>query len=304
MASTSTIKLDNTMEWAKRLSFGRRSALGNYMEPALTSANTVLQTIVGAPFAWRWNRAVTGFIATAGQQDYTVTTWQASTAVKAGWLTVDDQGFSQMVQVAGTTGSSAPTWNHTPTGTTTDGTVTWKNLGAIGFPASQSLNFGWIETASVQDTTLTPAKWFEIPTKLCLGADSAQGRPRFISAQGDDGLGNITFRLMPIPDQAYPVAITIQQKPGLFTSINQTWSPIPDEYSRLYNWGFLTLMWMFADDARWLAANQKFIASLLGASEGLTETERNIFLNNWQAITGAPVAKMETQTQGVQARGV
>jgi hypothetical protein len=304
MASSSTITLLNTMEWAKKLNFGRRSALGNYLEPAVSSANTVLQTIVGAPFAWRWNRVVTGFLATAGQQDYVLTNWQASTAVKLGWLVVDDQGFSQKVTVAGTTGSSAPTWNHTPTGTTTDGSATWTNLGSIGVSASQTYKFGWMETISIQDTTLSPAKWFETQSKLCLATDSAQGRPRFISAQGDDGLGNITFRLMPIPDQAYPVAITVQQKPPLFSSTNQTWAPVPDEHSRIYNWGFLAMMWLFSDDPRFQLANAKFVSSLLGASEGLSETERNIFLHNWQQITGTPIAEQQRIAQGLQARGV
>jgi hypothetical protein len=72
MASSSTNTLLRTIEWTKKLNFGRRSAIGNFLEPAMTSANTVMQTMLGAPFAWRWNRVVTGFITTPGQQDYTL----------------------------------------------------------------------------------------------------------------------------------------------------------------------------------------------------------------------------------------
>lgn len=308
MAASSTIKLTNTIEWARKLNFGRFMALGGIspLEPALTSANTVIQTICGAPFAWRWNRVVTGFICTAGQQDYTLTNWAATTAVKLGWLTVDDAGNCQQVTVAGTTGSGAPTWNHTLNATTTDGSVTWKNIGSIGVLVSQTYNMQWIETVSVQDinTSIPSPKWIEIDEKRCLGVDSVQGRPHSIAAQGDDGQGNITFRLMPVPDVAYPVAITLQQKAPLFNSIQQTWSPIPDEYSRIFNWGFLSQMLLFSDDPRFGTANQKFVAGLLGAAEGMTETERNIFLNNWHAVSGVQLEMAQRSSQGIQSRGV
>lgn len=292
------------MEFCKKLNFGRNSALGNNLEPALTSANTILQTILGAPFRWRWNRVVTGFVTTAGQQDYSLINWQASLALKVGWLAVDDAGNSQNVTVAGTSGTIAPTWNHTKGGTTIDGGVTWTNLGSIGVPVSQTYTFGWIETVSVQDTTVIPAKWFEIKPELCLSSDSAQGRPRSISAQGDDGNGLITFRLMMVPDAAYPVAITLQQKAPILTSVNQTWSPIPDDYARLYNWGFLSLMWMFSDDPRFSTANQKFVAQIISVSEGLDETQRNIFLQGWQQDIGQNIVNSNRISQGTQARGM
>lgn len=302
MSASSTVKLLNTIEWSKKLNFGRRSAIGNYLEPALTSANTVLQTIVGPPFAWRWNRTVTGFVTAAGQQDYTLFNYAATTAVKLGWFTVDDAGNCQKCTTAGTTGSG-PTWNHTLAGTTTDGSVTWTNMGVVNTQAVGTYTFGWMETVSVQDTSVTPPKWFEIQTELCLGLDSSTGRPRNIAAQGDDGLGNITFRLMMVPDASYPVAITIQQKPPLFTSTDQTWAPVPDEFSRIYNWGYLSLMWLFSDDPRFAIANGKFVAQLLSAGEGLTETQKNIFLNNWNMITGVPTENANKLVQGTQARG-
>jgi hypothetical protein len=306
MATTSSIKLLQTIEWAKKFTFGRRAATGNFLEPALTNANIVLQTIVGAPFRWRWNRSVTGFVCTKGQQDYTLINWAASTQVSLGWMTVDSSGNSQKATTGGTTGTTLPAFNGTLNGTVTDGSVVWTNLGTIGTPVNTTYALSYVETASVQDISLSlvAPKWFELEPKLSLAMDSAQARPRNVSAQLDDGLGNVTFRLMPVPDQAYPIALTLQNNPPLRTSIEQTWSPIPDEYSQLFNWGFLSLMWLFADDPRFQLANQKFVSSILGASEGLSQTEVNIFLNQWQAITGAPVMNANKLQQGVQAQGV
>lgn len=307
MPSSSSIKLINTLEWAKKLNFGRRAAIGNYMEPALTSASTVLQTITGPPFAWPWNRVVTGFVTTAAQQDYTLINWTASMTVQLGWLTVDDAGNSQKVTTAGTLGTTQPTWNHTKGGTTNEsghgGTAVWTNLGSIGVSVSQTYRFGWIETSSVFDVSAATPKWFELTSKICLGLDSSQSLPRFLSAQADDGQGNITFRLMSVPDAAYPIAITVQESPLLFTSTQQTWSPVPDRYSRIYNWGFLFFMWLFADDPRAGLANGKFVSQLLGSNQGLTQTEINIFLHNWQELTGQPIVNADQLQQGVQARG-
>lgn len=300
MAASSSLKLLNTIEWSKRLNFNRRSALGNFMEPALTSANTVLQTVVGAPFAWRWNRVVTGFIATAGQQDYTLISWNTVTPVKLGWLLVDANGNSQSVTTAGTTGSVIPTFSNTKGAPTFDGSAVWTNIGSIGASVSSTYSLAWIETSSVMD--LNNTKWYEMESKICLGQDSSPARPRNVAAQGDDGLGNITFRLMPVPDQAYPVTLTLQKRPPLFTGVNQSWAPIPDEYSHIYNWGFLALMWLFSDDPRFSVANQKFVTQLLGANQGLTQTQINIFLSRWQEVTGQPMSNQVAMQQGYQSR--
>lgn len=49
-------------------------------EPALTIGNLVKQFILGAPFAWRWNRASVSFTTVAGTQDY------SQAVADLGWL--------------------------------------------------------------------------------------------------------------------------------------------------------------------------------------------------------------------------
>lgn len=302
--ASSSITLRDTMEWAKQLNFSRTSAIGNNAEPALSSANIVIQTMLGAPFAWWWNRVMIGFVCTPGQQDYTVFNYLASTAVKVGWYTVDDAGNSQVCTTAGTTNSSTPVWNHTKGGTTTDGSVVWTNQGSLNKPeVTNTYSFAWIETASAQQVSTSDSRWMEMETKQMLPLEEATARPRYVAGQLTDTNGNITFRLSAVPDKAYPVVLTLQQKPALFTKTSQTWAPIPDEYSHIYNWGFLSLMWMYANDARWQIANAKFIAGLLGTNQGLTQTQINVFLANWQYITGQPQSNQITMTQGAQARG-
>jgi hypothetical protein len=303
---TSTNTLLATQTFTEKLNFGRRANLGNSLEPAITCANMVMQTILGPPFRWRWNRAIIGFYTVANQQDYTIFSYTASTAVSVGWIVIGG-GASQIVTTAGTTGGTV-TWNvNTAAGqTTTDGTVTWTSQGPVDPEDAGAYTFGWIENASIKD--VSSAKWMPMTPMIGLGLDTTPGRPGNIAAQIDDGQGNITFRLMPVPTSAQAVSITIQQKPGVFSAtsaagINQTWAPIPDEYAHLYNWGFLSLMWLFSDDPRFSTANAKFVSAILSANHGLTETERSNWLNNWMAITGQPIDNQIKLQQANQARG-
>lgn len=167
----------------------------------------------------------------------------------------------------------------------------------------QPCNFGYIENASVQDTATGSTGWIEMTPKIDLALNTQQSRPEFIAGQLDDGAGNITFRFMPVPDKVYPVSITLQQKPALLTSLNQTWAPIPDEFSFIYQVGLLSYMYEFADDARSAGKRQQFISHLLGASEGLTATQVNIFLSNFQNLSLAQPEKTIQMQQGNQGRG-
>jgi hypothetical protein len=56
---------------------------------------------------------------------YSYPSWRPSTAYAIGQQIVDPAGNSQKVQTPGTSGTTAPVWNETVGGNTTDGTVLW-----------------------------------------------------------------------------------------------------------------------------------------------------------------------------------
>jgi hypothetical protein len=57
---------------------------------------------------------------------YSYPAWVASTVYKAGQQIIDPSGSAQKVITEGTSGTTAPVWNDTLDGTTTDGTVVWQ----------------------------------------------------------------------------------------------------------------------------------------------------------------------------------
>lgn len=169
--------------------------------------------------------------------------------------------------------------------------------------AVTATDFGFIEQAAVQDIN-SGNKWTQLTNEICLPLASEIALPQYIAAQTDSGTGTITFRLQPVPDAVYPVSVTVQKASVDFVNTSSDWGPIPNRYSYIYNWGFLALMYLYADDPRFQVTNQKFVANLLGAAQGLTQTQVNIFLANWQQITGTEIANQGQLAQGTQARAL
>ena len=73
-AVQSTISLQSTINWAQGFLGFAPLAVGTGSEPAITSANMILQTILNPPFKWRWNRATQTFQTSTSTptQDYAV----------------------------------------------------------------------------------------------------------------------------------------------------------------------------------------------------------------------------------------
>jgi len=309
----STVTISQTMEWAKKLSFNRLSAIGNNLEPALTSANMIMQTILGPPFQWWWNTQELSFTTSPTAYSAPLT----NVSVTAGIATINTvntfakgnlvlpsnvgvatflNGQLLIVLTASPTQITAAVTTTTyasaaDTGTLTNATTQDYTIAA---PA-----FSHIEHASILDITRTPSNWVELKVQNNLALDSRNARPMFVGPEVEDGNGNVIFRVMPSPNAAYPVTVHVQLAAPLITSINQTWGPMPDFMQYIYSWGFLALIWAFADDVRFPIANSKFTAGLLARAEGLTQEERNIFLNQWDAVTGMGPQK---SAQGMTAR--
>jgi hypothetical protein len=232
---SSTINLQSTVNWTlPHVRYQPVQIAGD--EPALSYANIVVETMLGPPFKWPWNRATATFTTIAGVQDY----------------------------------------------------------------KQQLLTFGFLESAALVDVNTGRPK--ELSVKLGLELDAQAERPAYIAQQLADSQGNITFRLSPSPDQEYPVTVTFQQKPWLFTSMASFWYPIPDELGYVFNHGFLSLALLINGDSRFQVFNQRFMAHLLGRQGGLDETERNIFLNNWLGVTSQLQTSQLNTQQRIAAR--
>lgn len=141
-------------------------------------------------------------------------------------------------------------------------------------------DFGWIEKAYLTFPVIdgNPGRSIELSNELVLASEILTNQPSTISAQLDDDNGNITFRIFPPPDRAYTLYIIYQKAAAKFTSLSQTWAPLPDYTSYLFHQGFKALCYEYMGDERFGFALQLFMQQLVAANEGLSETEKNIFL--------------------------
>lgn len=160
-------------------------------------------------------------------------------------------------------------------------------------------NFGWIERAVLSFPIINgqSGQSIELEVKMDVGFEATPNQPTQISAIMDDNNGNITFRLSPPPDQAYTINIIYQKSAPMFSSTQQNWSPIPDYLSYLYNLGMRAMAYEYLGDERFGFAYQMFLRQVLAANDGLTETQKNIFLEH------SIITQMEQQSAlgGAQA---
>jgi hypothetical protein len=155
-------------------------------------------------------------------------------------------------------------------------------------------NFGYLEQAWL-------AGYKEIAIKTSLAAESAVQRPQSVAVQEQDDDG-MTLRVNSVPDKDYVLSGFYQGAPVTMTSLASGWAPIPDSLSYIYDWGFLGMLSMITKDIRQPLFLQKFVSHLLGAQDGITALQRNIFLGEWMAVLTAPQRAQSDLQQGTQAR--
>ncbi len=312
MAATKTVT--DSINWTKPFLNWANLTIGTNQEPALTSANLALQTIVGPPFVWPWNRNNTFFLTTVGQQDYnvaisnfgfleaasielcgtitsvTVTSNVAVFSAVNGFYTLQNGGEGTPVTITGCTTSALngtfPIISATATSFTVaivTGNITESESGAL---------------AVAGPSTQVELKWG------ALSEDRALDKPGFISTQMSDESGtSYTFRLMPVPENNYRVNLIYQESPTLLTDVSNTWG-IPNQLQYIYNYFFAFFMFDYFDDPRAAKYRQLAVAALLARQSGLSLTDRNLFIGNWLPLMQEEGTEAGEIQQGNSARGI
>lgn len=312
MAATKTVT--DSINWVKPFLNWANLTIGTNNEPAMTSANQALQTIVGPPFVWPWNRNNTFFLTTIGQQDYSAyipdfgylegasielcgtITHAAIVAGVATYTAINNfsslpnGGVGQAVTITGCTTSYL---NGNFVIVTVSGTqFTCVNLGT---PVSES------EVGALAVSGPSPQmelKWGS------LSEDRALDRPTFISTQESDESGTtFSFRLMPVPESNYRINLIYQQAPVQLANPSNTWG-IPDQLQYIYNYFFAFFMFDYFEDPRAARYRQLAVAALLARQSGLSTTDRNLFLGNWMPLMQEEITGQGSANQGNQSRGI
>jgi hypothetical protein len=315
--------LQQTINWSSTFIEYAPETAGTGMEPAISTATMVKNTILNAPFTWPWNRneylisSGTPPNLVGGTQDYVFTIPDFAYLEKVSLLSTDGLDGFELKDV----------YNRNILGISSNSKQAQPNAAAIKYytPGSTiAVRFLPIPDQNYTGT-LTYQKLsvpftffnFEAVDVISLVAfyqfSSSQNYPtnyfqgQNISVTGFDIAANNGIFPCVASTNSYliltnPNAITDTHAATGFTA---DWSPIPDSFSDIYNNLFLAEMMASVDDAREQVYRQRGIAALLSKAEGLSEMQVNAFLAQYIARgTAQQAAALQRTQQATQARGV
>lgn len=183
------------------------------------------------------------------------------------------------------------------------------NRGSFNFAVSPSLgtdytlalpDFRWLETQWLVDAN---GNYHQVSGEIALARDGNQTRPTQLAQQYDDNLGNITFRVGPKPDANYTMYGDYQKKAKLMEDASSVWGVVPDEFAYIFQQGFLGMMMLLVNDVRFPIELGFFVARLLGAQDGMSEQQKDIFVADWMATLGTLSRGQGMVQQGLAGRG-
>ncbi len=198
-------------------------------------------------------------------------------------------------------------WNRNETGPTNNPQSTVAGVQDYVFNIN---DFGFLEKLSLMDSNGTVFEVLNIynTAALAIADTGVNKRARSESAAVVSVTYGTSFklRLMAVPDQAYVMNLTYQKLVSPMTTLagnGGTWL-IPDQYQDIYNNLFIGEAMATVDDVRATQYRQRGVTALLAKAEGLSEMQKNAFLDQYWMRHGRPdlAGPLRTQ-QSIQARG-
>ena len=164
-------------------------------------------------------------------------------------------------------------------------------------------DFGYMEIASFRYPSAGKILQLNVKNSTPIGESSDLQQPVTLGVQSINVGTSVMFRFLGVPDKVYSIIVWYQKFAPLMSDPTSTWVA-PDYMSYIYNRGLLAHLYEARGDVRAQQEKVAFAAALISASEGLTDTEINIFLSQYLANPRAmELLQLKTQ-QGVQARGM
>lgn len=303
--------LQNTINWA--LTFIQYSplqaGLGN--EPAVSIASMIRASLLNAGVGpWFFNRNSTTVSLTATAQDYTATIPDFGFIEKC--TVVDDQNSAHELK---------DVYNNRPLSVNSE----QARPAAISVESNDGVTQVF-RFSAIPDRTYTATVIYQ--------KKAQPFGPYFISSVASAVAGNTTytgifdplsfptgstavitgFKTNTVNNGSFTVVsvnantLVVANATGIAETFpayvsNFSWSPIPDYYQDIYNWLFLSEALALVDDARAQLYRARGVAAFLAKAQGLSDTQKNVFVQQWLARnTESMINSLSTQ-QGVGARG-
>ncbi len=307
--------LNSTIAWAQPFIQYSPLTAGTGMEPSVSIASMIRNSLMNSPLTWSWNRFEDSSMLTqVSKQDYVISLANFGFLEKAS-LT-DPQGkIWEIKDVYNTNALSKSTGNQRPSAiaviTNTPGTsATFRFLGVPD--AIYTINLTYQGLANqfgpfVVNSTGNAAGGNTPYTGIFTPASFPAGSVAQISGFTVNAVNNGSFLVVACTTTTLTVAnaFGIAEVPTAGTAVNGSWAPIPDSYSDIYNNLFLSEAFQaVSEDATAARYRQRGVAAMLAKSEGLTQMQYNAFIQQWLMRDDTINASALRTQQASQARGV
>jgi hypothetical protein len=311
--------LTGTLNWSLPFFEYQPMTAGINLEPAITNASVIRNTIMTPPMTWPWNRVedssqsttlVTGsqtnfnqdyvyqitnfgFLEKCSVIDSTGRPWEVPTVYNTAALAKGgaSQRPTQVAVIANNPGVGFTIRFMGIPDQVYQIVLTYQTL-AVQFAAAPITS---VVTASGGNTqyigTFNPALLIAGQSALVANLKIAANNGSFPIVSC-----NATTLVLANPSGA------AETDPGL--AINQSWAPIPDSYSDIYNNLFLGEAFAAVDDVRSEIYRRRGVAAFLAKQDGLTDTQKNVFAQQWLSQAREAASVTLKLQQGTQGRGI
>jgi hypothetical protein len=168
-------------------------------------------------------------------------------------------------------------------------------------------NFSFLEKVSLQDPLGNVWELSDVQNTSTLGKGNAivvkRQRPESACILAVTYGTNFTLRFMGVPDQVYLITLTYQKLLTPLAALTDIWG-IPDQYVDIYNALFVAEAMASVDDARSVQYRTRGITALLSKAEGLTQMQKDAFLDSYWSRNNQQAAGSARTSQSAQARGM
>lgn len=306
--------IQTTINWAQAYVQYAPLRAGTGGEPTTSICSMVRNTMLGEPFAWSWNRFEDSSTPTqVGVQDYTIN------LTNFGWLEK-----ASLTDPAGKIWEIKDIYNTNALSKQTQPQQRPSAIAVIQYSPGVSVKlrfmgvpdqiyqinltfqgiateFGPFTVNSAENTSGSMTVYTGIfnPNSFPVGAIAIVNG--FIANPTNNG----SFLVYAVT----PTTLTLLNPGGVLevisaTVINGSWYPIPDQYSDIYNNLVLAEIFQVSgEDQESARYRQRGVAALLARSEGLTETQKNAFAQQYLMRNAEAQAMTIRTQQGNQARG-
>lgn len=163
-------------------------------------------------------------------------------------------------------------------------------------------DFGWLELGTMLNPTTNKVFPLAIKNTTPLGESTDSQTPTTLSVLVNTVGTSIKLRFLGVPNAVYTVNLWYQKFQPLLSTLGGAWAA-PDYLSYIYNRGFLAHLYEARGDVRAQQEKVAFAAALISTHEGLTDSEKNIFLQQY-LVNPRSMESLQLKTQqGVMARG-